>query len=61
MYHSTWGAQGAAARASEYAAARNSYSRSKRIAGPESLVLNTKGRGLQVEPASIQNAGDETG
>jgi len=59
----TGGAQGCAGRAeraTEYSAARESCSRFTVVAGPDGLVLATRERGLQVEPASIHNAGDET-
>ena len=62
-YHSTGGAQGCAGRArcaAKYAVARKSYSRSRIVAGPDGLVLVTREHGLQVEPASIHNAGEET-
>jgi len=36
------------------------YSRSRIVAGPDGLVLATRERGLQVQPASIHNAGEKT-
>jgi len=42
------------------AAGRNSYSRSEILAGPDGPVLATRESGLQVEPASIHNAREET-
>jgi len=47
-------------RRAEYAAARNFYSRSRTVAGPDGFVLATRERGLQVEPAFIHGACKET-
>ena len=61
MYHSTEGAQGCTGRAvcaAEYAVARNSYSRSRIVAGLDGPVLATRERGLQAEPSSIYDAAE---